>query len=246
MIRIAITATTRLVQRFPECVSLCIDRFCAAIRRIKGCQRGEYRLRNLRTEKARLIKNGMAVTRPLPEPTGRLVGTREDPSLGEFSIGLSVPGVGFEPTRHEGHWILSPARLPIPPPGPDTLKIVKPIGPIILNPGHLNTEGRIDQMNDRTTRVRGGTIQTPTGGLKSDLLISGEKITALLDPSSPISADQEIDAQGRWVLPGLIDLHAHTRSPGYEQKEDFLTASRAAAAGGYTTFVDMPNVEPPP
>ena len=181
----------------------------------------------------------------MPEPTGQLVGTREDPSLGEVSIRLSVPGVGFEPTRHEGHWILSPARLPIPPPGPDTLKIVKPIGPIILNPGHLKTEGRIDQMNDRTTRVRGGTIQTPTGGLKSDLLISGEKVTALLDPSSPISADQEIDAQGRWVLPGLIDLHAHTRSPGYEQKEDFLTASRAAAAGGYTTFVDMPNVEPP-
>ena len=66
IIRIAITATTRLVQRFPECVSLCIDRFCAAMRRIKGCQRGEYRLRNLRTAKARLIKNGMAVTRPCP------------------------------------------------------------------------------------------------------------------------------------------------------------------------------------
>ena len=91
MIRIAITATTRLVQRFPECVSLCINRFCAAIRRIKGCQRGKYRLRNLRTAKARLIKNGMAVTRPCPN---RLVGTREDPSLGEFSIGLSVPRVG--------------------------------------------------------------------------------------------------------------------------------------------------------
>ncbi len=100
-------------------------------------------------------------------------------------------------------------------------------------------------MSETTTRIRGGTIQTPTGGMRSDLLISGEKITALLDPSSPLTADREINAHGRWILPGLIDLHAHTRSPGYEQKEDFLTASRAAAAGGYTTFVDMPNVEPP-
>ncbi|MDE0232680.1 MAG: dihydroorotase family protein [bacterium] len=100
-------------------------------------------------------------------------------------------------------------------------------------------------MTVTTTRIRGGTIQTPDGGIKADLLVSGEKVAGLLEPSSPVSADSEIDAAGKWVLPGLIDLHAHTRSPGYEQKEDFLTASRAAAAGGYTTFVDMPNVEPP-
>ena len=101
------------------------------------------------------------------------------------------------------------------------------------------------EVGETTTRIRGGTIQTATGGTKADLLISGEKVSALLDPSHPVTADREIDAQGKWVLPGLIDLHAHTRSPGYEQKEDFLTASRAAAAGGYTAFVDMPNVEPP-
>ena len=100
-------------------------------------------------------------------------------------------------------------------------------------------------MSMTTTRIRGGTIQTAAGGMNADLLISGEQVTALLDPSSPVSADRQIDARGKWVIPGLIDLHAHTRSPGYEQKEDFLTASRAAAAGGYTTFVDMPNVEPP-
>ena len=100
-------------------------------------------------------------------------------------------------------------------------------------------------MSEKTIRIRGGTIQTPSGGAETDLLISGEKVAALLDPSSPVPADQDIDARGKWVLPGLIDLHAHTRSPGYEEKEDFLTSSRAAAAGGYTTFVDMPNVEPP-
>ena len=80
-------------------------------------------------------------------------------------------------------------------------------------------------MSEATTRIRGGTIQTPSGGMKADLLISGEKVAALLDPANPVSADREIDAQGKWVLPGLIDLHAHTRSPGYEQKEDFLTGT---------------------
>ncbi len=54
-----------------------------------------------------------------------------------------------------------------------------------------------------------------------------------------------IDAAGLAVLPGIIDTHAHTREPGYTEKEDFLSCSQAAAAGGITTVIDMPNVEPP-
>ena len=50
---------------------------------------------------------------------------------------------------------------------------------------------------------------------------------------------------GKLVLPGIIDSHAHIRDPGFTYKEDFETASRAAAAGGVTMVVDMPNVEPP-
>ena len=96
-----------------------------------------------------------------------------------------------------------------------------------------------------TTRIRNGLIQTPTGPVEADVLVDGERISALLARDSEVSADSEIDATGLWVLPGLIDLHAHTRVPGYEYKEDFLTSSRAAAVGGYTTYVDMPNVEPP-
>lgn len=96
-----------------------------------------------------------------------------------------------------------------------------------------------------TTRIRSGTIQTPTGPVEADVLIDGERITALLDRGNDTTADTEIDATGLWVWPGLIDLHAHTRVPGYEYKEDYLTSSRAAAKGGYTTYVDMPNVEPP-
>lgn len=96
-----------------------------------------------------------------------------------------------------------------------------------------------------TTRIRNGTIQTPTGPVEADVFIEGERISALLARESAVIADSDIDAAGLWVLPGLIDLHTHTRVPGYEYKEDFTTSSQAAAAGGYTTYVDMPNVEPP-
>lgn len=96
-----------------------------------------------------------------------------------------------------------------------------------------------------TTRIRGGVIQSSGGSLEADVLINGDKVGALLTRDEPMVANTEIDATNKWVLPGLIDMHAHTRVPGYEYKEDFATASRAAAVGGYTTFVDMPNVEPP-
>lgn len=96
-----------------------------------------------------------------------------------------------------------------------------------------------------TTRIRNGVIQTPNGPVEADVLIDGEHVSALLARESGVAADAEIDASGLWVLPGLIDLHAHTRVPGYDYKEDYLTSSRAAAAGGYTTYIDMPNVEPP-
>ncbi len=52
--------------------------------------------------------------------------------------------------------------------------------------------------------------------------------------------------RGSWVLPGLIDLHVHFREPGYEHKETIESGSRAAAAGGITMYVDMPNVKPAP
>ena len=80
-----------------------------------------------------------------------------------------------------------------------------------------------------TTRIRNGVIQTPRGPVEADVLIDGELISALLSRDSTIEADTEIEASGLWVLPGLIDLHAHTRVPGYEYKEDYLTSSRAAA-----------------
>jgi dihydroorotase (multifunctional complex type) len=94
-------------------------------------------------------------------------------------------------------------------------------------------------------RISGGTVQSPAGPLEADVLVSDGVVSGVVGRDAPVEADQTIDATGRWIMPGIVDLHVHSRVPGYEYKEDFRTASRAAAVGGVTTYVDMPNVEPP-
>ena len=61
---------------------------------------------------------------------------------------------------------------------------------------------------------------------------------------SSIEGDKEIDLDGQLVLPGLIDPHVHFRDPGLTYKEDFKTGSMAAAHGGFTFVMDMPNTVP--
>ncbi|HEY5648849.1 MAG TPA: amidohydrolase family protein, partial [Nitrospiria bacterium] len=53
-----------------------------------------------------------------------------------------------------------------------------------------------------------------------------------------------IDASGKWVVPGLVDLHVHLRQPGQEYKEDIRSGTEAAAAGGFTSVCCMPNTRP--
>ncbi len=60
----------------------------------------------------------------------------------------------------------------------------------------------------------------------------------------PIKADQTVDIKNNYILPGFIDPHIHFRDPGLTQKEDFKTGSQAAANGGFTTVIDMPNTLP--
>lgn len=76
-----------------------------------------------------------------------------------------------------------------------------------------------------------------------DLYIADGKIKSM-GKNLKEEADKIIDASGKMVLPGLIDIHCHLRDPGYEYKEDIKTGSRSAAKGGFTSIVAMPNTKP--
>ena len=77
-----------------------------------------------------------------------------------------------------------------------------------------------------------------------DIVIAGESIEALVSPGSGPEEAEVVDATGLVAIPGGVDVHVHTREPGYTHKEDLVTVSRAAAAGGYTTIFGMPNLNP--
>ncbi len=91
--------------------------------------------------------------------------------------------------------------------------------------------------------IQNAKLFTDAGLVEANLGVEGEKISLL--SKGPIDGSKKLDLSGKVVLPGIIDLHSHIREPGYTYKEDFETGSKAAAAGGVTTFVDMPNVQPP-
>ena len=81
---------------------------------------------------------------------------------------------------------------------------------------------------------------------KGSLLVNGERIEAVYagENGPEVSADQTIDASGCYVLPGVIDEHVHFREPGLTDKATIDSESCAAAAGGVTTYFDMPNTVP--
>ncbi|MCR4424825.1 MAG: dihydroorotase [Firmicutes bacterium] len=100
-------------------------------------------------------------------------------------------------------------------------------------------------------RVRDGRIIDPAHNVDSvaDVLIEDGRIVGLEPATDPDRGStqgdaQVIDATGKIVCPGFIDMHVHFRDPGYEYKEDIETGSRAAAAGGFTTVCCMPNTDP--
>ena len=78
----------------------------------------------------------------------------------------------------------------------------------------------------------------------ADVLIKGERIEKIGEGIVPEHADEVIDAEGRYLLPGMIDDQVHFREPGLTNKGDLATESAAAVAGGITSFMDMPNVNP--
>jgi dihydroorotase len=96
------------------------------------------------------------------------------------------------------------------------------------------------------TVIRGGTLVSATRQTVADLAIADGRIAAIVAPGTPLEAAATIDAAGRHVLPGAIDVHSHHREPGFTRKEDIVSATSACAAGGVTTSFAMPNVDPPP
>ena len=65
-----------------------------------------------------------------------------------------------------------------------------------------------------------------------------------MDPSIPVDADETVDASGTLVFPGGVDTHSHLNDPGLTESEDFQTGTSGAAAGGYTTVLEMPQTLP--
>ncbi len=96
--------------------------------------------------------------------------------------------------------------------------------------------------------ILGGRVVDPAGGLdrRMDVIVSGGRIQAVRRPgrARPQRGDRVLDASGLLVLPGLIDMHVHLRDPGMTGAEDVGSGTRAAAAGGFTTVVCMPNTKP--
>src|SRR5699024_7314510 len=109
-----------------------------------------------------------------------------------------------------------------------------------------------EDAGDRQDQARrhaseGMLIQNATlaDGRRRDVRVEGECIAAVERRLSPRDDERTVAADGKLLLPGMIDAHVHFREPGFPAKETWASGSRAAAAGGVTTVVDQPNTEPP-
>ncbi len=94
--------------------------------------------------------------------------------------------------------------------------------------------------------LKGAHVVDPQVGLDDvcDVLVDGEKIAAVgTDLEAPEGAEV-IDAAGKYLVPGLVDMHVHFRDPGFEYKETIETGARAATHGGFTDVATMPNTDP--
>ena len=94
-------------------------------------------------------------------------------------------------------------------------------------------------------RIANGTLVTPTGAVRGDVICQDAIIERVGEVDQAQQVDEVIEASGWLVFPGFIDPHVHSRDPGLTHKEDFAHSTRAAAAGGVTTLLEMPNAVPP-
>lgn len=94
------------------------------------------------------------------------------------------------------------------------------------------------------TLICGGEVVLPQGVKRADLLLEGKKIVKITENIRREADYKVIDAKGKTVLAGIIDIHVHLREPGFEGKEDIESGSKAAVAGGVTQVCCMPNTDP--
>ena len=91
--------------------------------------------------------------------------------------------------------------------------------------------------------IRNGSVVLKNSVEKKDILVENGKIVKIAD-EIPANGGVEIDATGKHIFPGLIDMHVHLREPGFERKEDIESGSKAAVKGGFTQICCMPNTNP--
>ena len=98
----------------------------------------------------------------------------------------------------------------------------------------------------RSLLITGGRVVDPANGFDAvaDVLVSDGRIDRVAPSIQPPPSAERIDASGQVVCPGLVDLHVHFREPGQTAKETIASGARAAARGGFTTVVCMPNTQP--
>jgi dihydroorotase len=94
--------------------------------------------------------------------------------------------------------------------------------------------------------IKGGRVIDPSQKIDAelDVLVENGLIREIGAGLSVAAGIETIDASGKYVVPGLIDMHVHLRDPGLEYKEDIISGTRAAAAGGFTSICCMPNTRP--
>ncbi len=99
----------------------------------------------------------------------------------------------------------------------------------------------------KTLLFKNAVVLDPRQSLKAkrDILVEGGKIKKLGSHLQDGGYDEVIDLEGRFIVPGFVDMHVHLREPGEENKETIFSGSRAAVAGGITSLCCMPNTQPP-
>jgi dihydroorotase len=97
----------------------------------------------------------------------------------------------------------------------------------------------------KSVLIRGGRVVDAGGERVADVAVEDGRIAAVVADGSDLAADVVLDAGGCVVAPGLVDLHTHLRQPGREEAETVETGARAAALGGFTCVLAMPNTDPP-